>query len=103
MKQITKNNYQEVISRNDKVVIIEFYRKSCGHCMMLKKELESITDKDTKFEWGKIDVEEEPYLLELYDVMALPTTIFMKDGEIKEKLIGYYPKAVILENASKLL
>ncbi len=102
LSQFTIDNYGDFLSGTDKILVVEFYRKSCGHCKMLLQELESLSGERDDVIFGKIDIEEQPFLLQKYDILSVPTVMFIKNGEMKDKLIGYYPKIIITENIKKL-
>lgn len=102
MLQVTNDNYQNLLSNKDQIQVIEFYSKSCGHCKMLQKELESLSEESNDVIFGKVDIEEEPFISQKYDIRSVPTILFVKDGEMKEKLVGYYPKVIINENIKKI-
>lgn len=101
--KVKYENYRDILSETGKIQVIEFYRKSCAHCIMLQKELEQLSEEDCEnVTYGKVDIEEQPAILQKFDIMSVPTVMFFKNGEKKEKLIGYYPKAIITENIKKL-
>jgi thioredoxin 1 len=102
ISQVTIDNYKEIFSRQNTILVIEFYRKSCGHCMMLQQELNSLSEDQDDVLFGKVDIEEQPFFLKEYDIMSVPTIMFIKNGAMKEKLIGYYPKIIITENLKKI-
>lgn len=103
MLQVTSNNYQKILSSHDTIHVIEFYSKLCGHCKMLQKELEELSrDSGEDIIFGRVDIEEEQFLFQKYDISSVPTILFIKNGEMKEKLVGYYPKVIINENIKKI-
>jgi thioredoxin 1 len=70
---------------------------------MLQKELEELSrESEEDIIFGKVDIEEELFLLQKYDISSVPTILFIKNGEMKEKLVGYYPKVIINENIKKI-
>jgi len=70
---------------------------------MLQKELEELSrESEEDVIFGKVDIEEELFLFQKYDISSVPTILFIKNGEMKEKLVGYYPKIIINENIKKI-
>ncbi len=103
VEQVTNNNISQFLSKSGAINVIEFYTKTCSHCKLLQKELEKLSEEeDCCVSFGKVDIEEEPSILKKYDVMSVPTLMFLKDGEMKEKLIGYQPKIIISEKIKQL-
>ena len=102
MINLTKSNAEEIFSHGG-VQVIEFYSPTCTHCKRTEsgiKEIEEGTAYDAKF--IKCDYTQEQALGEKYDVTALPTLIFLKNGEIKNKLTGFTHKLVIEDNLSRI-
>ncbi|SHO47723.1 thioredoxin family protein [Anaerocolumna xylanovorans] len=103
VSQVTYENYRDIFSKKEKTHVIEFYRKTCGHCKMLEQELEALSgETDAGIEFGRVDIEEQPFLWQQFDIMSVPTVMFFRNGEMKEKLIGYCPKSIIAENIKKI-
>ena len=47
---------------------------------------------DGKVKVVKIDADENPGLVMQFGVMGIPTLLFFKGGEIKERITGFMPK-----------
>ena len=70
------------------LTIVDFYADWCGPCKMLSKVLSTLEDIDII----KINTDEEEDLAKEYKVMTLPTVLFIKNGEILERLVGFQTK-----------
>lgn len=100
---LTYDNFDNILAETGKIQVIEFYRKTCAHCKLLQKEMEVLSEEyDGNVVFGKVDIEEQPFILQKFSIMSVPTVMFFKNKEMKEKLTGYYPKIVIAENIKKL-
>ena len=85
IKYLEKEKLEDVI-KND-IWIVDFYADWCGPCKMLGPVLESIDANILKI---NVDTHEE--LATTYGVMSIPTICFFKDGELKQKVIGFRNK-----------
>ena len=85
IKYLEKENLNDVIKSG--VWIVDFYADWCGPCKMLGPVLESIDANILKI---NVDTHEE--LATTYGVMSIPTICFFKDGELKQKVIGFRNK-----------
>ena len=85
IKYLEKENLNDVIKSG--VWIVDFYADWCGPCKMLGPVLESIDANILKI---NVDTHEE--LATTYGVMGIPTICFFKDGELKQKVIGFRNK-----------
>lgn len=102
MTELTQINADEILERGG-IQVIEFYSPDCIHCKRTEtgiKELE--TDNSITAEFVKCNAAEEIFLAERYDITALPTLLFLKEGEIKNKLVGFTHKLVIADNLSRI-
>lgn len=85
-------------------VILDFYGGGCGNCVMVDKFLEELAGemsaKDIALE--KINIKDAGGLVEEYGVSSLPTLVFLKDGEVKEKLVGLKPKVLISKKITEI-
>lgn len=96
---MTKN--EKEIFATDKPLVVEFYSPSCVHCKKTEAGLvENAADENVLI--AKCDITAEPAFAERYDVTALPTLLFIRNGEIKERLFGFTHKLIIAENIKKL-
>ena len=102
MIELTQTNSEEIFSHGG-VQVIEFYSPSCIHCKRTESGINEIEKNDKlNAEFIKCNITEEETLAEKFDVSALPTLVFLKDGEIKNKLVGFTHKLVIEDNLSRI-
>ncbi len=66
-------------------ILVDFYTEWCGPCKMLAPVLEEIDYIDVL----KIDADKFMDLAQKFGIMSVPTLCFFKDGELKERVIGY--------------
>lgn len=98
---ITENTIKEV---NDGVVLLDFWAPWCGPCRMISPVLENLAEEfKDKAKICKINVDEESNLAIEYGVRSIPAIFILKDGEIKDSLIGATSKEVLAEKINKIL
>ena len=97
---LTDSNFEEIVLKSGKTVLVDFWAEWCGPCRMVGPLVEQIADEFTgKAVVGKLDVDSNPEVSTKYGIRSIPTLLFFKNGEMVEKQIGAVPKTVM---ASKL-
>ena len=92
---ITEENFEELVLKNEKKVLLDFWATWCGPCRMIAPIVEQIASERDDILVGKIDVDQEMALAVRFGIVSIPTLIVMEGGEVKAKSIGYMPKAEI--------
>ena len=92
---VTMSNFDEV-KNSEKPVLLDFYAVWCGPCQMVSPLVDSIAEENPQYLVGKINVDEEQQLAQMFDVENIPTLIVMKNGKVVHRAVGSRPKAQIL-------
>ena len=83
-------------------VVIDFFATWCGPCKRIAPLFENLADKFyPAIAFLKVDVDESPELIDRFDISAMPTFIFLKDGKLVKRVEGADVEA--LEEGFKLL
>ena len=90
VKYLEKEDYKDIIKKG--IWIVDFYADWCGPCKMLGKVLEELDQNVLK-----INVDTHEDLAQEFGVMSIPTVCFFKEGELKNKVIGFRTKEELEE------
>ena len=100
---ITSENLSSLKS-GDKPVVVDFWATWCGPCRMVSPIISELAEVyDGKVVVAKCDVEENEDLASEYGIRNIPTILFIKGGEVVNKLVGAQGKAKIDEAIQQLL
>lgn len=95
--EITKDNFENEVLKSEKTVLIDFWAVWCGPCQMMAPVVEEIAEEYPEYKVGKVNVDEEPQLAQAFSISSIPTLVAVKNGKITGQIIGFRPKAEILD------
>jgi len=96
-RNLTLENFDEKVLKNDKKVLVDFYADWCEPCQELSPILEKVLSKHKDVDYYKVNVDEEETLATRYRIYYLPSVIIFKDGEIINSSFGLIDEELIEE------
>ena len=88
--EITDATFEEETSEG--VVLIDFWATWCGPCKMQSPVIDQLSEEMDDVKFTKMDVDQNQETARNLGIMAIPTLLIKKDGEIVDRLTGYTPK-----------
>jgi len=101
--KVTNENF-ESLKNGSLPLVIDFWATWCGPCRMVAPIISELAEKyDGKVVVAKCDVEEAEDVAMEFRIRNIPTVVFMKNGEIIDKMVGAASKDVFEEKIQALL
>ncbi len=101
---ITDANFEELVLKSDKPVLLDFWAEWCGPCRMIAPFVEQMAEEfEGRAVIGKVDVDNNPGVASKFGIRNIPTVLFFKNGEVADKQVGAVPKNALVAKLEALL
>lgn len=99
----TDSNFEQEVLKASTLVLVDFWAPWCGPCKMIAPILDEIADEKLgTLKVVKVDVDQNQQSAARFQVRAIPTILFIKNGEVKDQVIGGTSKRDLLAKAEAL-
>ena len=96
----TEAQLDQLIAAN-KLVVIDFYADWCGPCKAFAPTFHTLADATPGVAFVKVNVDNLEEVAARFEISAMPTFVFLKDGKEHKKQIGA-KESDFKENLAKL-
>ena len=82
--------------------VIMFWADGCMNCKAMEPTFDALGEEFSVATFEKLNIKEAPDLVRQFEIMTLPTTVFLKDEVLVDKLVGLKPKIVVAKKIIEL-
>jgi thioredoxin len=96
LQHLDERNYDEALVAAEGVLMVDFWAAWCGPCRAIGPVLEDLARASNgTVTLAKVNVDENPGLAARYGIRSIPTILFVKDGKVRDQIVGAVPKPQI--------
>lgn len=100
--ELKDSTFEVDVLQADQLTIVDFWATWCGPCVALAPTIEAISNEyEGKVKVGKLNVDENPETAAKFGIRSIPTILFIKGGEVVDKLVGNQPKSNFVQLIEK--
>ena len=93
MQNVTDSDFEAVVLRAERPVVVDFWAPWCGPCHAVTPILEQLSGELASVEFVKLDIDANPATAARYGVLSIPTVTVFSGGEARESLVGARPRS----------
>jgi thioredoxin 1 len=92
---LTDSNF-DIEKSKYSLLVVDFWAAWCGPCKMVSPIIEQLAEQYAgKIVFGKVNVDENPYISQRFGIQSIPTLMILKEGEVIDVMVGALPKGQI--------
>jgi thioredoxin 1 len=101
--ELNESNFDREMRQARQPVVVDFWAPWCGPCRMLGPVLDEIArEQEGLVTVAKVNVDEYPELANRYRIESVPSLLYFRDGEVRDRTVGVVSKRAIITRLDAL-
>ena len=98
--ELTKENFEEVITSND-IVVVDYWADWCGPCKSFAPVFEKVSEDFPDAVFAKVDTQNEQEIASWFQIRSIPTLMIFREKVVVFSQPGALPEGALREVVSK--
>jgi thioredoxin 2 len=101
---VTNANFSEEVLRSPLPVLVDIWAPWCGPCRMIAPTIEELAQEFAgRLKVVKLNSDENRSIASQYQIQGIPTILFLKNGELVDRVVGAVPKQHLVSKIQQIL
>lgn len=102
--ELNDENFKKEVLESDKLFLVDMYADWCPPCKAMAPLIDKISqDYEGKIKVGKLNVDKARATALAYEIEAIPTLLFFKNGQSVDSVIGLIPYQILVQKINNNL
>jgi thioredoxin len=95
VNHVTDANFEQEVLKSSTPVLVDFWAPWCAPCRAIAPFIDQLAAQHAgKLKVVKVNVDDNPMTPARYGVRGIPNLLVVKDGQVKEQIVGAAPKQI---------
>ena len=98
--ELTKENFEEVITSND-IVVVDYWADWCGPCKSFGPVFEKVSEDFPDAVFAKVDTQNQQEIASWFQIRSIPTLMIFREKVVVFSQPGALPEGALRDVVSK--